>query len=266
MDDTLGLPEQKLLRVLRMLEYVASASEPVTIGQMAMRLDIPKASAARLADVLVTNRFLSRMPDDRGLIPGPRSTQLSTSALSNGAFRRLARAVLRGLVDRLGETCNLSAFDGDRVLYLDRVETNEPLRMHLELGSRHPLHCTAGGKLFLSQLPRLEREELLDRIVLTRMTPRTIVTRATLATELDSLAKQGIGTDEEEFVTGMVGVAVPIALPGQRVSVALVCHAAAARSTLTQLRTQLPMLQDAARRLHPLFYVNEAAPASHPHG
>lgn len=260
-DDQQISPEHKMLRILRMLECVASASESVTIGQIAMRLDIPKASAGRLVDVLVANRFLVRMPGERGLIPGPRSMQLSTAVLGNSAFRRLSRSVLRSLVDRLGETCNLSAFDGDRVLYLDRVETSQPLRMHLELGSRHPLHCTAGGKLFLSQLPKLERDALLDRIALNRMTPQTFVSRPTLTAELDKLAAQRIGLDEEEFVTGMVGLAVPIALPGQRCNVALVCHAATARTTLTQLRTQLPLLQEAAQRLYPLFYAEDAAPA-----
>lgn len=257
-DDQQNSTEHKMLRMLRMLECVASASESVTIGQISMRLDIPKASAGRLVDVLVANRFLVRMPGDRGLIPGPRSTQLSTSVIGNSAFRRLSRAVLRALVDRLGETCNLSAFDGDRVLYLDRVETSQPLRMHLELGSRHPLHCTAGGKLFLSLLPRVEREALLDRVALNRMTPQTIVSRPMLTTELDKLAAQRVGWDEEEFVMGMVGLAVPIARPGERCNVALVCHAATARTTLTQLRTQLPLLQEAAQRLYPLFYPDTA--------
>lgn len=247
------LQEHKLLRVLRLLERVAASSEPVTIAQIAMRLDIPKASAARLVEMLAANRYLSRMPEGRGLIPGPRTVQLSSATLGNSAFRRLCRVVLRRLVERLGETCNLSAFDGDCVLYLERVETTEPLRMHLEPGSRHPLHCTAGGKLFLSQLPAAERAALLDRITLTANTPQTITSRSRLDEELARLAEKGISTEREEFVTGMVGVAVPVVTQNARTSVALVCHAATARSSLEQLLQKLPVLEDASLQFKELF-------------
>lgn len=248
-----SLQEHKMLRLLSLLERVSASHEPVTIAQIAMRLDIPKASAARLVDLLISSRYLGRMPDARGLIPGPRTVQLSAATLSNSSFRRECRAVLRGLVSRLGETCNLSAFDGDCVLYLERVETAEPLRMHLELGSRHPLHCTAGGKLFLSQLPPLERTALLDKLTLTARTPHTITNRAKLDEELARLAEKGISTDREEFVTGMVGVAVPVPTGSSRNAIALVCHAASPRSSLEELLMKLPVLRDAAKQFEVLF-------------
>jgi len=247
------LQQHKMLRLLSLLERVSASSQPVTIAQIALRLDIPKASAARLVDLLVTSRYLSRMPDTRGLIPGPRTVRLAAAALGNSAFRRECRAILRGLVSRLGETCNLSAFDGDCVLYLERVETAEPLRMHLEPGSRHPLHCTAGGKLFLSQLPLAGRAALVDRLELGARTPCTITDRARLDEELAHLAQKGIGTDREEFITGMVGVAVPVATGISRNAIALVCHAASARSGLDELLSKLPVLTQAALQFSALF-------------
>ena len=252
------LQEHKMLRLLSLLERVSASNEPVTIAQIAMRLDIPKASAARLVDLLVSSRYLGRMPDTRGLIPGPRSVQLAAATLSNSSFRRECRAILRSAVSRLGETCNLSAFDGDCVLYLERVETSEPLRMHLELGSRHPLHCTAGGKLFLSQLPLAERAALLDRLTLSPHTPHTITSRAKLDEELVRLAAKGISTDREEFIIGMVGVAVPVVTGNSRNAIALVCHAASARSSLENLLSKLPILREGASQLKVLFDAQNA--------
>ena len=245
--------EHKLLRVLRLLERISSSTEPVTIAQVAMRLDIPKASAARLIEMLVTNRYISRLPESRGLVPGPQSVQLALTTLGNNSFRRMCRSMLRGLVEKLGETCNLSALDGDCVLYLDRVETSEPLRMHLDLGSRHPLHCTAGGKLFLSRMPLAERTALLDRMTLEKRTPHSITSRSELNEELRRLAEKGIGTDREEFVQGMVGLAVPIATGDERGAIALVCHAALARSSLEQLMEKLPLMTEAAKQFTAIF-------------
>jgi hypothetical protein len=74
--------------------------------------------------------------------------------------------------------------------------------LNIEPGSRHPLHCTAGGKLFLAQMNLLERKELLDRLVLTRMTPHTLTDRRALEKELDRLKEKMIGEDKEELFAG----------------------------------------------------------------
>ena len=81
------------------------------------------------------------------------------------------------LVREVGETCNFTTLDGAEVLYLDRVEAKWPLRLSLDVGSHVPLHCTASGKLFLATMPAAQRDALIDRLALPRMTPNTITTR-----------------------------------------------------------------------------------------
>lgn len=246
-------PDARVLRALHVLERIAESTQPVSLGQLAMRIGIPKATLARIVDTLVANNYLSPITGDRGLMPGPRAVHLALSTISNSAFKRTCRAVLRTLVQSLGETCNLTAHDGDRVVYIERVETTEPLRFHVEPGSRQPMHCTAGGKLFLSQLNRLERNQLLDRLLLTRMTPRTLTDRRKLDTELDHLARKRIGTDNEEFIQGMVGVAVPVVGSNDKIVASVVCHAATARLGLAELIEFVPKMRAAARQLEGLL-------------
>ena len=50
--------------------------------------------------------------------------------------------------------------DGTELIYLDRVESDWPLQICLNIGSRVPLHCTASGKLFLSLTPDSFRKAL----------------------------------------------------------------------------------------------------------
>lgn len=224
------LDDARMLRAIRVIEAVCDAAMPLSVPQLAIRTEIPKATLARLVATLVSSGYMSFVPGRRELVPGPRSARLGIRALGNGHFRRECRAVLRDTVARLGETCNLVVRDGDSVMYIERVETDAPLRMHLEPGARAPLHCTAGGKLFLSQMPRPERDRLLSVYQLQRRTPATLVDLPILKIELDRLQKLGLGMDNEEFVAGMVGIAVPVrATDNGAVLAALVCHAAAAR-------------------------------------
>ncbi|CAG9258955.1 IclR family transcriptional regulator [Burkholderia cepacia] len=258
--------DARVLRALAVLEALASAGQPYTLSQLAARLHIPKATLLRLIESLEARGYVIHMPDsrghDRGIALGPRAAQFALAALSNNTFTRGCRSVLRALVDVLGETCNLTALDGDTVLYVERVETTEPLRLEMRPGMRVPLHCTASGKLFLSQMNALERNAMLARLTLKKMTYRTLIDAQLLAAELDRLAARGVGIDNEEFVRGMVAVAVPVkdAASG-RVLAALAVHAPTARATLNDLLENVPKMRDAATRLAPLLQAADGAPA-----
>lgn len=248
-DEASASDEARALRALRVLGVVTESSLPISLSQLGARTRIPKATLARLVAALVSGGHLSRLPGKRDLVPGPATVRLGALALGNGQFRRECRAILRSVVNRVGETCNLTVRDGDNVMYVERVEADHMLRLHLEPGTRAPMHCTAGGKLFLSQLGDEEQARLLPTLTLRRMTPATIVRPEALGEELRRLRKLGIGLDDEEFVAGMVGIAVPVFSPQGDSIAALVCHAAAARMSLEKLKDQLPFLRATAKTL-----------------
>lgn len=257
--DSAALDDARVLRALSVLEALASAGQPYTLSQLSVRLHIPKATLLRMIEALEVRGYVMHMPDshgyDRAITLGPSAAQLALSALSNNTFTRACRAVLRALVDVLGETCNLTALDNDAVLYVERVETTEPLRLEMRPGMRVPLHCTASGKLFLSQMTTVERNAMLARLTLKEMTYRTFTDAERLGAELQRLGKRDVGIDNEEFVRGMVAVAVPVrATAGGRVLAALAVHAPTARATLDDLLQAVPRMREAASRLAPLLH------------
>jgi IclR family transcriptional regulator, acetate operon repressor len=95
-----------------------------------------------------------------------------------------------------------------------------------------------------------QRSALLDNLALTRYTANTLTQRASLDAELETIRREGHAVDAEEFVDGLVCVAVPVlAAGGRQVRCALALQAPAARMTLAQARLQLPRLQLAAQAL-----------------
>ncbi|MHB9841976.1 IclR family transcriptional regulator [Paraburkholderia terrae] len=250
--------DTRVLRALNVLEQLAAAGQPFSLSQLSSRLLIPKATLMRLIESLEARGYVTHMPDsrgaDRGIALGPRAAELALATLANSTFTRACRSLLRTLVDALGETCNLTVLDGDAVLYVERVETTEPLRLHMQPGTRVPLHCTASGKLFLSQMAPAERGLAIRRLQLKSMTYRTLTDADVLDAELDRLAIRGIGVDNEEFVRGMVAVAVPVrnARDGH-VLAALAVHAPTARASLEDLLKAVPKLKETAARIGPLL-------------
>jgi DNA-binding IclR family transcriptional regulator len=269
-DPTRSPPDDaRVLRALSVLEQLAAAGQPFTLSQLSVRLRIPKATLMRIIESLEAQGYVAHMPDsrgtDRGIALGPRAARLALATLANNTFTRACRSLLRTLVDELGETCNLTALDGDTVLYIERVETSEPLRLNMQPGMRVPLYCTASGKLFLAQMPAAERRVVLARLALKRMTYRTLTDAGLLEAELDRLAARGIGIDNEEFVRGMVAVAVPVRDAGAgRVLASLAVHAPTARATLEDLLKAVPRMQETARKVAPLLQAPPRSEAAAP--
>jgi DNA-binding IclR family transcriptional regulator len=152
-------------------------------------------------------------------------------------------------VRQVGETCNFTTLDGVQVLYLDRVEAQWPLRLTLDVGSHVPLHCTASGKLFLAQMEKKERDAVIGQITLTRMTANTITDADKLRAECEAIAKRGYSTDREEFIAGLVAVAVPVFDAAGKPRAAMAVHAPTARMTMEDAVKRIGALREAAKRM-----------------
>ena len=70
-----ALDSVRMLRAIRVIEAVCDATLAVSISQLAQRVDIPKATLARLVANLVSTGYLSFVPGRRLLVPGPRAVR-----------------------------------------------------------------------------------------------------------------------------------------------------------------------------------------------
>lgn len=258
LEPVVGDNPDRSLRALLLLEAVANADAPMSLAQLSDRLEAPKATLLRMLVALERLGYLLREVDEKAYLLGPRANRLGLSLLRNEVVLQRSRLILQALVRQLGETCNLTALDGERVIYIDRVETHEPLRLHVEPGTHVPLHCTASGKLFLSQMPAQRRSAVLKHLELTPQTDRSITDIDLLETELERIRVRGVGIDSEEFVRGMVAVAVPIISVDGHCVAALACHAPTARKSLGDLIEHIPRLQAAAAQLALAFALDSS--------
>ncbi len=240
-------------RALALLEALADARESVTATQLNAALGLPKATVHRLCATLETQGFFQKQLDGQGLIPGPRLRKLALGVLANEHLRARQRGILQRVSNDIGETCNISTPDGVEMVYLDRVETKWPLRLQLPAQSRVPLYCTASGKLYLASLDAQSRATLISGIRLERRAPNTITSPQALNAHLDDIAKLGIGTDNEEFVEGMVAVAAAVPEENARLWATISFHAPTARMSLTQALEFVPRLKQAAQELREAF-------------
>lgn len=240
-------------RALRIVASVAEAGVGLTLADLSTRLSLPKATLHRQCSALLAQGFLARDVDPLRYVVGPALRRLALDTLNHGHVRALRHRVLEDLVADVQETCNFTTLDGAEVLYLDRVEARWPLRLTLDVGSHVPLHCTASGKLFLAHLPPPQVDELIGQAPLPAPTRNTLTTIARLQREFDEIRRAGYSTDREEFIAGLIAVAVPVFDDEGALRAAIALHAPSARMSLEEAIRQLPRLQQAAERMRGLL-------------
>ncbi len=238
------------LRAIEVLRLVAELPGQMTLSDVAEVMGQSKSTVHRLAEQLSAAGFLFREPDQRNLWIGPRLREMSLDVVRNDFLRSAIRHTLRELVDEIGETCNIATLDGTEIIYLQRVEARWPLRLTLDLGSRIPVHCCASGKLFLALLDETARARLLRFSGMEPLTPGTITDRKLLLAELARIRKRGYSLDNEEFIPGMVAIAVPILNADGAIRAALSVHAPTVRFSSTEaLLAFVPRLRKSAARI-----------------
>ncbi|UWR06596.1 MULTISPECIES: IclR family transcriptional regulator [Ruegeria] len=241
------------LRLLLILEEVARRGVAVKPADLIEALGLAKPTVHRLLQTAEAEGFLQRDLDGRSYGPGPRLRQMSVNTVSSEHLRTARLAILRGVADEIGETCNLAIPDREGMIYLDRVETKWPLRIQLPIGTQVPFHCTASGKMYLSTLRRNTLDGFLSARGLTANTEKTITDPTAMRAEIAKIAQNGYSTDDEEFMPGMAAVAVPVFDENDRLAATLSVHAPTQRHDLTSLKQFLPLLQSGALKLSGLL-------------
>lgn len=240
---------QNNLRPLYILKTVAEAAAPLSPAEVGEALDLPKPTVHRLFQTLEEDGWLMRDLSGRGFVAGHLLRRMAANTFSGPGLRRERMAILRRLADEVGETCNISMPDGDGMIYVDRIETEWPLRIRLPIGTRVPLHCTSAGKTYLASLPQPQFARLLRRLQLTRQTPRSLTTSEELTAEIEQVRQRDYAEDDEEMIEGMIALAVPIRDNLDRFFGTVSFHAPVQRLTLENARRHLPTLRKTAEAL-----------------
>ncbi|OWT56131.1 IclR family transcriptional regulator [Candidimonas nitroreducens] len=237
------------MRLFALLEVIACKDQFFSLQSLVDELGLPKPTLHRMLQQLEGAGMIQRDGDGRQYSTGLRLRRMAENLLLNNTVHGARHGVLSQLVEEVGESCNITACTGSEVLYLDRVETAAPLRFHLRPGACIPLHCSASGKLFLTQMTPLQRRRLLTLAPLTRYTDKTLTAYEALDREIERVRRDGYATDNEEFLLGLRCIAVLVPAAGGKSNMAMALQVPTLRMTAAKALQCLPALQRAARSL-----------------
>lgn len=199
---------QSLGRSLDILECFGPGERELGLAEIARRVRLPKSTAHRFVATLAGRGYLS--PDGGGRYRlGIRLWELGCLAVMPLGLREAARPTMEWLARESRETIHLSVLDGPEVVYIDRIESTQPLQAKSRIGGRMPAYCVATGKAMAAHASPRFLADLVGR-GLRRYTPRTITDPATLQKVLAAVARNGYAVTLGEYLLDLGGVAAAI--------------------------------------------------------
>lgn len=242
------------LRTLKILEVFGRHDRAMTPTEINQELGLPKQTVHRLCTTLEEEGYLIREQNGKRLQPSPYMKNLASGILFNSRNQIAMRQILIQVSEIVNESVNLVVPQEDGMMYLDRVETNWPFRIQLPAGSNVPFHCTASGKTFLSSMTNATRKKFVESMNLKSLTTNTFTDPIELHQELAKIAKQGYAIDNEEFVEGMLAVAVPIKDAKGRYCASLAYHGPIQRLSLDVALANKNCLFEGAKKISKMLF------------
>lgn len=201
---------QAISRAFAVLNLFRDEGGALGVVQLAERLDLTLSTAHRIARALVLEGYLAQDEGRERYRLGPQSLLLGQAA-QRAMGMGVARPVLERLAGQTQESVNLGLLDGDHAVVIQRIESPQPLRFSMEVGTRVQLHATSMGKSLLAFNDDLRGYLAgLGDGELPQLTSKTHANATTLQRDLEEIRERGWSIDDEESMLGVRCVAAPI--------------------------------------------------------
>lgn len=194
----------------RILKAFTPAKPNWGVSDLARHLELSTSSTHRLLSTLADEAVLEQDAQTGRYRLGLSVFDLAAAIPSQRSLHEAVLVSMTELRSRTGETVQVGVLDGREVVYVERLDSPNTLRVFTKLGRRAHAHCTSSGKALLAFIPKPQREQILTGWELPKRTEYTITDIDHLRKDLAKVRRRGYAENRQESEVGVVSIAAPI--------------------------------------------------------
>ncbi|NIM90574.1 MAG: helix-turn-helix domain-containing protein [Candidatus Aminicenantes bacterium] len=240
-----------LSRGLCILEAFDEANPKLGLADLSKKTGLSKSTVFRLVHTLRALGYIIPIADENKYTLGPKVLGLGFAVLSSLGLREIAQPYLLELSRLTQETVNLAVLDGWKLIYVERIKTQQIVNINLHVGSRLELYNTAMGRV----LAAFQNEAWLSQYLkYLEHIPEAESYRKAKGRELmnilEEVRKNDFAVNNEELTPGLRSVAAPVRDRAGEVAGAVNIAVSSSRYSLEELMEKLiPPLQQVTQAI-----------------
>lgn len=201
---------QSLERALMLLNTISEYPDGIQIARLSEKVGLSKSTIHRLLSTLLNMNYVAKVEETDKYKLGYQVVYLSRNMINNLDIINISKIHLEHLSNNVNETVHLCIEDNGEVLYVDKIESNQTIRMFSRIGHRSPMYCTGVGKILLSGMSEDKYNKIAQNTIYTSKTAKTIQSKQELDEEIELVKKHGYALDNIENEEGIRCIAAPI--------------------------------------------------------
>ena len=201
-----------LARGLSILEAFDQAQPSMGIADLAKKTGLSKSTTYRLVYTLRSLGYIIPEGQDSKYTLGPKVLSLGYAVLSSLELREIAQPYLLRLSHLVKETVNLAVLDEWKLVYIERIKTQQIININLHVGSRLELYNTAMGRV----LAAFRKKEWFDQYLkkylkkIPDAEPYWRDNGEKLLKILEEVRENDYAINNQELTPGLLSVASPV--------------------------------------------------------
>lgn len=239
---------QSVDRVVQILKCFTEKRPELKLTEISDELGLNKSTVHGLINTLKYHGLIDQDEDTQRYRLGIYLMRLGDLVSSSIDIIGIARPFIVYLCNQVEETVHLGRLDDLEVIYIDKVESTQSMRISSARGARNPAYCTGVGKAMLAYLDKKKLNQILPE-KWEGFTPTTITEKEKLLIELEKVRESGFAFDFEEKDIGLTCVAAPIFDHAGKVNYAISVSGPSIRMTDEKIELTKVLLKKATLEL-----------------
>ncbi len=196
-------------KAFSILDLIARTKRPPGFAEIVKELGLNKSTVFNILHTLDDLGVLDK--DSTGLFHlGSRLFILGNAAAKGSELIQTVRPYLVKINNEYRVSAFFGILSGTEVIIIDKADMAQKVKISSEIGMKIPLFAGVAGKALLSQLSDHEVDQILQNYQFKKYTSKTNTERNEIKKEIIQVRTTGVAYDMEEYIEGLIAVAVPI--------------------------------------------------------
>lgn len=235
-----------VVKAFTLLEVFIGDKKEWGVRELAKKTGYNKSTTYRLLSTLETLGALQKNDEDKYLL-GLKLFELGNLVSIHKALRKQSRLPLEQIASEIKETVHFGVLDKNQVLYLNKTESPQGLKVSTQIGSYQKAYCTAIGKVLLAFSSEEKITKYIEETTLEFCTENTITNASVLLKELNKIKQQGYALDMEELELGLICIAIPVFNKQNKIIASISVSGPSSRFKLEKIDDYLAIIEKGAR-------------------
>ncbi|MCM3270044.1 IclR family transcriptional regulator [Paenibacillus elgii] len=193
----------------KLLKLFLDSPKELGVSDLSRKLELSKGAVHKLLMTLESEGFIKQNPATKQYSLGYTLLELGNKVLKNHNLVDFARPFLTQLSDKTKELVTLCVIDGQDAIYVDKIDSQYPIRFNAEEHRRFPMYATSAARAILAYRDDTFIDEVLGDQLKT-YTAYTITDVDTMKRRLKDIRTNGYELSSNLRNVGATGIAAPI--------------------------------------------------------